>query len=400
MIDDMARPTVSVVMATHQGATHLEAAVRSVLAQSHRDLELILVDDASTDATPAIIRRMAEQDARVRPITLATNVGAAAARNATLDAARGDWIAIVDSDDAMHPARIERLIEAAEILAADMIADDMVHFGDPQTAGVTLLGDLGIDGTHAISATALVTSDTAEAGRASMGYLKPVIRAARLKSLRYDKRLRVGEDFDLYLRLLLAGAAFHVVPDPTYLYRRHAGSLSHRLSSAAAAALVAAHGEAWNIARRTRPDDGPLDEAMAARDALLRRKLDYARLVEDLKARRPFAATMRIARRPALLADLRDSLSDRRQRRRTQSPGPTGAATETTVVLAPADCVTEIDAPPDAIRIPVSPMRAPTARTGDSHVLLARQLAELASRGPVRIVAEGVEGRHAAGYLP
>ncbi|WP_367274961.1 glycosyltransferase family 2 protein [uncultured Jannaschia sp.] len=388
------------MMATHQGAAHLEAAVRSVLSQTHRDLELIVVDDASTDATPAIIQRMAAQDGRVRPITLAKNVGAGAARNVALDAARGDWIAIVDSDDVMHPARIGRLIAAAEILAADMIADDMVYFGDPQTAGVTLLGDLGIDGTLAIPATAHVASDTAEAGRASMGYLKPLIRAARLTSLRYDTRLRVGEDFDLYLRLLLSGAAFHVVPDPTYLYRRHAGSLSHRLSSEAASSLVAAHGEAWDIVRRTRSNDGALDAAMAARDALLRRKLDYARLVEDLKARRPVVAAMRIARRPALLADLRDSLSDRWQRRRTQNAGPTEAATETVVVLAPADCVAEIDAPPDAIRIPVSPMRAPTARTGDSQVWLARQLAELASRGPVRIVAAGVEGRHAAGYLP
>ena len=117
-----AAPVVSVVMANFRGAAHLEPAMASVLAQTERRLELILADDASDDDSVAIARRIAEADERVRVIACARNQGPAATRNLALDAARGDWIAVVDSDDLIHPERLARLIAAAEAAGADLVA--------------------------------------------------------------------------------------------------------------------------------------------------------------------------------------------------------------------------------------------------------------------------------------
>ena len=141
---DPSRPLVSVVMANFRGAAHLEPAMRAVLAQSERRLELILADDASDDDSVAIARRVAIGDARVRVLASPRNQGPAATRNLALEAARGDWIAVVDSDDLIHPERLGRLVAAAEKAGADLVADDLVHFGAPGEQGRTLLQPLGL----------------------------------------------------------------------------------------------------------------------------------------------------------------------------------------------------------------------------------------------------------------
>lgn len=96
---------ISVIIATKNGSAHIEKAIRSVLNQSEKDLELILVDDASTDSTPEILKKTAEADARVKIISLTTNVGPGKARDAGIQAAAVDkktgdaYIALIDDDD-------------------------------------------------------------------------------------------------------------------------------------------------------------------------------------------------------------------------------------------------------------------------------------------------------------
>ena len=125
-----APPVVSVIMANDRGAAHLARAMASVLAQIERRLELTLADDASDDDSVAIARRFAAQDPRLRVIASARNAGPAATRNLALDMAEGTWIAVVDSDDLIHPERLARLIGAAGNAGVGMVADDLVYFGD------------------------------------------------------------------------------------------------------------------------------------------------------------------------------------------------------------------------------------------------------------------------------
>lgn len=310
-----AAPLVSVVMANFRGAAHLEPAMRAVLAQSERRLELILADDASDDDSVAIARRIAEGDGRVRVIASARNAGPAVTRNLALGAARGDWIAIVDSDDLIHPDRIARLVAAADEAGADLVADDLVHFGAPGAAGRTLLQPLGLAAPLWLGAAPYLRANGGDPALPSFGYLKPVIRRAALGERRYDPRLRIGEDYDLVLRLLLDGARFLVLPDPLYAYRRHAGSISHRLSVDTVAAMLAAHRALPRLA------DPEARAAAAAVDRQLRRALRYERLVADLKARRWGRALPRLAD-PAMVPRLAESLRDRRRRKAaTRDPG-------------------------------------------------------------------------------
>ncbi|MEH6645919.1 glycosyltransferase family 2 protein [Sulfitobacter sp.] len=101
-------PLVSVLMAAHNAADVIGTAIQSVLRQSWRALELIVVDDASTDDTAGIVAAAATRDPRVRLIRLAHNRGAYGARNAALAEARGHYITLHDADDWSHPERLTR----------------------------------------------------------------------------------------------------------------------------------------------------------------------------------------------------------------------------------------------------------------------------------------------------
>ncbi len=101
---------VSVLMAVHNRQAELAYAVGSVLAQTWRNLELVVVDDASTDDSWAVLQTLAAQDTRIVPIRLDTNGGAYVARNAALQAAGGDYVTVHDADDWSHPQKIERQV--------------------------------------------------------------------------------------------------------------------------------------------------------------------------------------------------------------------------------------------------------------------------------------------------
>lgn len=104
---DSQRQRVSVVMPVYNAAATLLRSMRSVLEQSHVDVELLVVDDRSTDASWSLIESLTTDDPRVVAIRLPVNGGVAAARNAGIDAARGDYLAFLDSDDWWHPRKLE-----------------------------------------------------------------------------------------------------------------------------------------------------------------------------------------------------------------------------------------------------------------------------------------------------
>ncbi|HSW17888.1 MAG TPA: glycosyltransferase [Ramlibacter sp.] len=110
-----AGPLVSVLMTTYDSAAWVEAAVESVLAQTWRRLELIVVDDASRDDTVARVAALAARDARVRLVRLPRNAGTYAAKHVGLQHARGEFITCHDSDDWSHPAKIA--LQVAPLMA-------------------------------------------------------------------------------------------------------------------------------------------------------------------------------------------------------------------------------------------------------------------------------------------
>ena len=103
-------PLVSILMTTYQSDEYVDTAITSVLGQTWRNIELIVVDDASTDDTPERVARRVGQDRRARLITLPSNVGPYVAKTIGLRCAKGEFVTCHDADDWSHPLKIERQV--------------------------------------------------------------------------------------------------------------------------------------------------------------------------------------------------------------------------------------------------------------------------------------------------
>lgn len=378
---------VSVIMANYRGAEHLSAAITSVLRQSHADLEVIVSDDASPDDSLAIVRAAAAGDDRVRLIEAAANAGPAAARNRALEIASGDWIAVVDSDDLLHPERFERLLAAAGRLGADMIADDLLFFGDTvEASGRTLLQPLGLCVPLTVTTEVFLEASGETAQIPALGYLKPMIRRSMIGTHRYDESLRIGEDYDFVLRLLLAGGRYAVVPDPMYLYRRHTASISHRLSEAAVLAMLAAHD---GLAAQAGPGG---QSALALRRRGLAELLRYEQLVAAIRGRRGVAAAKLLLRHPGLATRLGRSVGERFARAAVPLAEKPAAQLQLGIGLAERD--------EGVLSVPCQPVPEPGAAWSASPAPMAAALSRLAARYRLSCTAEDEAGAWAAGLLP
>ena len=123
-----ARPEVSVVVPVYNKAPYLAACLESILAQTLRSLELICVDDGSTDGSREILDRFAQRDPRVKVICHDSNRGAAAARNLGLDAANGEFVQFTDADDLLDPDALRVLTTAARADTVPIVRGGIVGF--------------------------------------------------------------------------------------------------------------------------------------------------------------------------------------------------------------------------------------------------------------------------------
>jgi glycosyltransferase involved in cell wall biosynthesis len=305
MNEGTANPLVSVIMANLNGAADIAEAVRSVLRQTERSLELIVSDDGSSDGSLEIALAAANGDRRLVILKSAQlRSGPAAARNRALAVARGRWIAPVDNDDVIHPERLARLIRAAEADGADVAADDLLVFYEDgaRAPHAHLRGKLA-RAPHWITAAEYERSNRLLSGRRALGYLKPVLR--RDLKPRYDESLRIAEDADLVLRLLITGARLRVYPEIGYFYRKHAGSISHRLDLGAIDAMDAA------LAKLDVRSDPELVREVRASRAAIANARSFTEFVSALKARE-FGVAVRIAaQKPGSLLLLRDAVVTR-----------------------------------------------------------------------------------------
>lgn len=121
--------TVSIILPCYNVAPYLDECLESLVRQTWEDLEIICVNDGSTDDTPAVLRGWAEKDARIRVIHQ-ENGGAFSARNAGLDAAAGEYIGFVDPDDYVDTSMYARLVETAQRHGAEVAACGYTSFSE------------------------------------------------------------------------------------------------------------------------------------------------------------------------------------------------------------------------------------------------------------------------------
>ena len=252
---------------------------------------------ASTNSSVRIVESLIAEDDRIRLIRSDVNGGPAAARNRALGIARGEWISVLDSDDLMHPRRLQSIIEEAIKSQADIVADDLLLFdASRQASPQTLFSNRWAKSPQWVSPEEYVLTNNPYGRGPALGYLKPVIRSSTISQhkVRYDERLTIAEDYDFVFRLLMAGAKFRTLPQIGYFYRRHSGSVSHRLSSDALQRI--ADSEAgW----AKRWPQASMQGALRARERSIRRAIAFDRLVQYIKAGQMVAAVRAAMADPA-----------------------------------------------------------------------------------------------------
>jgi succinoglycan biosynthesis protein ExoO len=255
--------SVAVIIPAFNVASCISTAVHSALSQSLAPLEIIVVDDASTDDTASIVADIAREHKSVRLILMPHNRGAAAARNVGLDHCSSDWIAILDSDDRYLPKRLEYLVAAAEEKQLDLAADNYYNYDvvANKIVGVAIPPEM-IGTCLPLDRYDFVRNCmTNMAGAVDLGLLKPIMRRSFVErsGLRYLDDIRHGEDFIFYLTALVRRAKFAVFPEPHYVYTQRLGSVSgkHSALTRTRVDLSEIEAESRRIAASTLTDNDP-----------------------------------------------------------------------------------------------------------------------------------------------
>ncbi|MFF7174795.1 glycosyltransferase family 2 protein [Streptomyces pseudovenezuelae] len=255
-------PLVSVVMPVHNSAATLGASVRSVLAQTHTDVELLVTDDASRDGSMDLLREFARQDERVLPESASEQGGAARARNLAMERARGDYVAFLDSDDMWLPTKVEQQLAFAAT-------------GD---APLTFTSYYKVDAQYDGEAADFIPNGRVVQARERVGY-REMLTQDHIGALTamYDRSvlgtrlmpdMPKRQDYALWLSIMRDGTPARGLQEPLAVYRaQRPGSLSsnklalipynwklyrdhERLS--APRSTLALSGAAWHSLRKSR----------------------------------------------------------------------------------------------------------------------------------------------------
>lgn len=119
-MEELKNPLITVIMPCYNGEKFIEESIQSVLGQTYKNIELVVVNDGSKDRTLEICERIAAEDPRLRVISHPTNYGVSAARNTGLKNVQGSYITFVDSDDQIDPEFIDKLYKLITAYKADI----------------------------------------------------------------------------------------------------------------------------------------------------------------------------------------------------------------------------------------------------------------------------------------
>jgi len=211
-------PKVSVLMPIFNAEKYLENAIESVLDQTYKEFELILINDGSTDNSPRIIDKYAKKDKRINLISH-ENRGYAAALNEGLGIARGKYIARMDADDISESTRLSKQINYLEEYENCTALFTKVQL-------ITALGDPIADWEADTIATSVDEIRRIMPVENCCAHPSLMIRSEALKKFMYDEAQVPSEDYDLWLRLLSSGYELHKINEKLLQYRIHGDSVT------------------------------------------------------------------------------------------------------------------------------------------------------------------------------
>lgn len=287
-------PRASVVIAAKDAGAFVADAISSALSQTMADLEVIVVDDGSTDDTAAVVMACARGDARVTLLRNPRSRGVSSARNRAIRHARGEWIAVLDADDEFAPKRLEIMIREATARGLDVLADNLElrDFATKASLG-RACPTAWMARSEPITLTELLERDVPGSGYKMFGFIKPIMRRRFLveKGITYREDVWCAEDFLLYAQCLIAGARFGVMDEALYLYAQRSGSAS--------ASSSAVHREVARVNRIVARLEGAGRPAYARAIRARQARLDYHAFSRSLKTSHYLHAASSLIRVPA-----------------------------------------------------------------------------------------------------
>jgi glycosyltransferase involved in cell wall biosynthesis len=209
-------PLVSVVIPAYNAALYLEDAVKSLQAQTYKNLHIIIVNDGSKDATAEVADRLAAQDARITVIHKA-NAGVSAARNDALKAVKGEYVCFLDADDAYLPQKVTKQVHFLETHPDLALVYSDNYNGDEH------LNPVG----SPVSNHPPVSFKEAFMYRNWFSPIAPMMRSSLVKKVGlFDTTLHGGEDWDYWIRCLQHTDFGHIA-EPLGIYRHHPKQSHH-----------------------------------------------------------------------------------------------------------------------------------------------------------------------------
>lgn len=218
----MTAPTITVLLPVYNAERTVRAAIESILTQTEPDFELLVVDDGSTDGTPAILEALAASDPRMRLVRQA-NAGIASALNAGLALARGRYVARMDADDLSLPTRLERQRATLDAHPEVGLVSCLVAHHAPDGQEATGYA------WHVDWLNQLVTPEAIARARfveSPIAHPSVMFRSALVDAHGGYREGPFPEDYELWLRWLEAGVSFTKVPEALLVWRDEPGRLS------------------------------------------------------------------------------------------------------------------------------------------------------------------------------
>ena len=222
--------SVSVIIPAYNASGSVERAIRSAATQTLPPFEILVIDDCSTDNTMEVVQALAREIPSLRLCSTPVNGGPSVARNVGLRAAKGDWIGLLDADDAWKPGRLQRLLEVAVATSADFVADNLVMW-DAVAGAESKLNYYNLpESQKRITLLEMFRAeDNFDFSKVTYGLMKPICRRAFLvdHKLEYDENLDLAEDFVLYAESLFNGAKIILIDEAYYIYSIPFGRSTH-----------------------------------------------------------------------------------------------------------------------------------------------------------------------------
>ena len=222
--------TVSVIMPVYNKGNHIEKAIESVLEQTFMNFELIIIDDGSTDRSPAICDRFARIDSRIR-VKHIPNGGVSHARNVGLDMAEGEYITFIDADDYVDQRFLELLVAAIQSSNADIVFSGFIKAYGKQSAATSFIPPY-----TGLLRFADVINDFAQLQLESTFYSfchGKLYKRSLLeeRDIRFDEAIRLAEDFDFNVHVYSEILTIFFLPEAHYTYILDAENDAQELDS-------------------------------------------------------------------------------------------------------------------------------------------------------------------------